>query len=145
MSRVMRKPIYTILYHFIPYANNKGADQPVHLRSLISAFIVRCRDSIIPILAISKLSRLCSFESCLVPTLADRFSRDVAQISVLLLVKYDNIKETGSSWGSENLIILLTQTFEPQHNKTNKMTCAPSKDTASDQYLRCLHEENLNP
>ena len=24
----------------MPYANNKGADQPVHLRSLISTFIV---------------------------------------------------------------------------------------------------------
>ena len=42
---------------FIPYANNKGADQPAHLRSLISAFVVRCFDSIIPILAKSKISR----------------------------------------------------------------------------------------
>ena len=69
----------------------------------------------------------------------------MAQISVLLLVKYDNIKETGSSGGSENLIILLTQTYEPQHDKTNKMTCAPSKDSESDQCLHCLHEENLSP
>ena len=29
------------------YANNKGADQSAHPRSLISAFIVRCLDSII--------------------------------------------------------------------------------------------------
>ena len=29
------------------YANNKGADQPAHPRSLISAFVVRCLDSII--------------------------------------------------------------------------------------------------
>ena len=29
------------------YANNKGADQPAHSRSLISAFVVRCLDSII--------------------------------------------------------------------------------------------------
>ena len=29
------------------YANNKGADQPAHQRSLISAFVVRCLDSII--------------------------------------------------------------------------------------------------
>ena len=36
------------------YANNKGADQPVHLHSLISAFVVCCQDSIIPILAKSK-------------------------------------------------------------------------------------------
>ena len=42
------------------YANNKGADQPAHLRSLISAFVVRCLDSIIPILAISKVSSFCS-------------------------------------------------------------------------------------
>ena len=42
---------------FMPYANNKGADQPAHLRSLISAFVVRCLDSIIPLLAIAEISR----------------------------------------------------------------------------------------
>ena len=31
---------------FMPYANNKGADQPAHSRSLFSAFVVRCLDSI---------------------------------------------------------------------------------------------------
>ena len=49
----MRKPVSAI-----PYANNKGADQPAHLLSLISAFVVRCLGSIIPILAKSKTSRL---------------------------------------------------------------------------------------
>ena len=39
------------------YANNKGADQPVHPRCLISTFVVRCLDSMICILAISKVSR----------------------------------------------------------------------------------------
>ena len=33
----------------IPYANNKGADQPAHPHSLISASVVRCLDSIISI------------------------------------------------------------------------------------------------
>ena len=28
------------------YANNKGADQPAHPRSLLSAFVIRCLDSI---------------------------------------------------------------------------------------------------
>ena len=42
----------------MPYANNKGADQPACPRSLISAFVVRCLDTIIPPLAIAKLSRL---------------------------------------------------------------------------------------
>ena len=40
------------------YVNNKGADQPAHPRSLISAFVVRCLDSIIHVLAISKISSL---------------------------------------------------------------------------------------
>ena len=39
----------------MPYANNKGADQPAHSRSLISTFVVRCLDSTIWILAISKV------------------------------------------------------------------------------------------
>ena len=43
----------------MPYANNKGADQPAHPRSLISAFVVvRCLDSIIPLVSISKISSL---------------------------------------------------------------------------------------
>ena len=41
----------------MPYANNKGADQPAHPRSLISTFVVRCLDSMICILALSKVSR----------------------------------------------------------------------------------------
>ena len=40
------------------YVNNKGADQPGHPRSLISALVVRCFDSMVHILAKSKISRL---------------------------------------------------------------------------------------
>ena len=43
---------------FLPYANNKGADQPAHPRSLISTFIVRCLDSIISLVSISEISNL---------------------------------------------------------------------------------------
>ena len=39
---------------FLPYANNKGADP----RSLISTFIVRCRDSIISLVSISEITSL---------------------------------------------------------------------------------------
>ena len=42
----------------MPYAHNKGADQPAHPRSLISAFVVRCLDSIMHILPIDDISRL---------------------------------------------------------------------------------------
>ena len=48
----MRKPV-------MPYANNKGADQPAHSRSLISAFVVRCQDRIIPLVPMSEISSLC--------------------------------------------------------------------------------------
>ena len=43
---------------FSPHANNKNADQPAHPRSLISTFVVHYLDSIIPILAKCKISRL---------------------------------------------------------------------------------------
>ena len=58
----------------MPYANNKGADQPALSRSLISTFVVSCLDSMICVLAISQnfkiLASFCSwagwFESKLV-------------------------------------------------------------------------------
>ena len=39
------------------YANNKGADQPVHPRSLISTFVVCWLDSIISLDSLAKISR----------------------------------------------------------------------------------------
>ena len=38
MDHIMRKPD-------LSYVNNKGANQPTHTRSLISALAVRCLDS----------------------------------------------------------------------------------------------------
>ena len=46
------------MFNFMPCANNKGADQPAHLHCLISAFVVHCLDSVMPILAKSKISRV---------------------------------------------------------------------------------------
>ena len=51
MSHTMRKPVLAI------YANNKGADQPKHPHSLISAIVVCCLDGIIFLLAIAEISR----------------------------------------------------------------------------------------
>ena len=42
----------------MPHANNKGADQPAHLHSLISAFVVRCLDSIMSQVSVIKISSL---------------------------------------------------------------------------------------
>ena len=43
---------------FLSYANSKDTDQPAHPRSLISVFVIRCLDSIIPLVSISKISSL---------------------------------------------------------------------------------------
>ena len=48
------------------YANNKGADQPAHSRSLISAFVVRRLDSTISLDSIAEISRLASVCGCAV-------------------------------------------------------------------------------
>ena len=43
---------------FMPYANSKGAHQPAHPRSLISAFVIRCLDSVMSLVSVTKLSSL---------------------------------------------------------------------------------------
>ena len=67
---------------FLPYANNKDADQPAHPRSLISVFIIRSLDSIF--FFYIRNASLCGcagrYESHLVANPEDRFSRDEAQI-----------------------------------------------------------------
>ena len=40
------------------YANNKGADQPAHPRSLISAFVVCCLDSVMSLVSVTQISSL---------------------------------------------------------------------------------------
>ena len=72
----------------MPYVNNKGTDQPAHLRSLISTFVVRCLDSMIHILALCKVSRFLIISVALMAGLnltwskipEDTFSRDMAHI-----------------------------------------------------------------
>ena len=73
---------------FMQYANNQGADQPAHPRSLISVFVVRCLDSTILMLATPKISRhlLASVaESYLVGKPKDRFSLDEAHITYIII------------------------------------------------------------
>ena len=43
--------------YLMTYANNKGADQTAHPRSLISTFVVHCLDSMISLDSIAKISR----------------------------------------------------------------------------------------
>ena len=73
---------------FMPYANNKGADQPAHPRSLISAFVVHCLDSIISLVSIFAISlrslasvaEQASLSLTWSENAEDRFSHDLAQM-----------------------------------------------------------------
>ena len=64
----------------MPYANNKGTDQPAHLRSLISAFVLRCLDSIILVLAKAEQTEQAGLSLTWSHTSEDRFTRVEAKI-----------------------------------------------------------------
>ena len=78
----------------ISYANNKGADQPAHPRSLISAFIIRlyllffCLDSVRSIVSVTKILSLmlasvaepASLSLTWLETPEDTFSHDEAHL-----------------------------------------------------------------
>ena len=99
-------------------ANNKGADQPAHPRSLISAFIVRCLDNIISLDSITEISRLylasvaAQASLCLVwsETPEDTFCRVVAQIYYTNEEGQDNCKNHGN-YKKKNNVVFCTQTM----------------------------------
>ena len=73
------------------YANNLGADQPAHPRSLISAFVVRCLDSLMSLVSVTKISSLmlasvaeqASMSQTWSETLEDTFSHDEAHLVLI--------------------------------------------------------------
>ena len=87
----------------MPYANNKGADQPAHPCSLICAFVVRCLDSIIHVSLVLYLkfqpsASFCGcagwFVSYLFANPEDRFSHDLAQmLSMIVFSCSDSVKQ----------------------------------------------------
>ena len=109
------------------YANNKGADQPAHPRSLISAFIVRCLDSIISLDSTAEISRLVSVsaQACLYlawsETPEEMFCNVVAHLN---------------SFDFELIIFVLPLTLklkknELWHDKTNKVSVRSAKTQIS--------------
>ena len=99
-SQALKEPHHDKTCLLLPYANNKGADQPAHPHSLISAFVVRCLDStyIICLVSISKIQSLylaslaVQAGLCLTwsQTPEDRFSRDEAQRFLYFLQKTEH-------------------------------------------------------
>ena len=76
----------------ILYANNTGADQPAHSRSLISAFVVRCLDSVMFPVSVTKISSLmlasvaeqASLSLTWSETTKDTFSHDEAHVNSVI-------------------------------------------------------------
>ena len=74
------------------YANNKGADQPAHLRSLISAFVVRClRQCNVSSFCNQNFKAHASFCSWAGQFESDMFSRDEAHLNVYNSIHLKNI------------------------------------------------------
>ena len=110
-------------------ANNKGADQPAHPRSLISTFVVHYLDSIIPILAKSKFSRLYLVSVAEQAGLSHIWSQTPKTgFLVKRLIWYwprAYHQKRAYTWlitehpkGHRLLIILTLKPYEPRHEKT---------------------------
>ena len=76
------------------YVNNKSADQPAQPRSLISAFVVRCLDSVMSLFSVTKIASLmlasvaeqaASLSLTRSETPEDTFSYDEAQMNDIYL------------------------------------------------------------
>ena len=105
------------------YANNKGADQPALPRSMTSAFVIRCLDSIISLNSIAEISRLylasvaeqVSLSLTWSETPEDMFSHVVAHFYLKLIKAL--LDELGLTyiWLQQSEI---TIPFKPRHEKT---------------------------
>ena len=139
---------------FLPYANNKDADQPAHPRSLISVFVVRCLASIISlasIFAISWLAFFCSwagqFESYLVENPEDRFSRDKADMYVVGL--YGLLSESTSKLTTYKTAAELTYNKDLEWTNSPVLGCIKShvchKVFSKCKQITCKKTEHYNP
>ena len=104
---------------FMPYANNKYTYQPAHPRSLISAFVVRCLDSITPTIAIQNFKTLISlciwvgrFVSNLVANPKETFSRDDDDINMELHVTKGNFPNSVRRGRGKTLNFLMHKSLE---------------------------------
>ena len=117
------------------YANNKDADQPAHLRSLICTFDVRCLDSIILLVSISEISSLClgsvAAQASLSLTWSETPKTGFLVVWHIFIMIHEYLVDTGST-----ALILVRSYYdqygtEPRHDKTNKMTVRLAKTQIS--------------
>ena len=89
----------------LSYANNKGADQPALPRSLISAFVVRCLDSLMSLDSVTKISSFmlasvaeqASLSLIWSETPEDMFSHDKAHLNLGIQLTLCILHITGSN------------------------------------------------
>ena len=130
--------IIGIDHDVLPYANDKGADQPAHPRSLISAFVVRCLDSIIPSVSISEISSLylasvaaqAGLSLPWVPNAKDRFSGDEAHMLSGIELgqkRWDDVFDVAQKhtkdhiWSFTDLNVFITCLGAGQHDLATQM------------------------
>ena len=129
----------------MPYANNNGADQPVHPRSLISTFVVCCLDSIIPLVSISEISNLYIASVAVQACLSRTWSQTPKTGFLMTRLKWC-LTKTGRMhvlFGTRRLADWCLswtagQWHEPPSDKTNKIICAPSKGSDQPEHLPSL-------
>ena len=102
----------------MPYTNNKGADQPAHPHSLISAFVVHCSDRIILLVSISEISSLYLASVAEQAGLSQPWSQTPK--TGFLVTRLIFSGPLGST-------SIPNKQFEPPRDKTNKMTVHPMK------------------
>ena len=138
---------------FLPCANNKGTDQPAHLCSLISIFVIHCPDSIIPPFSISKISSLqlvtvaaqagLSLSSSRTPKTCFLMTSSYKVCWIFPFKKYDT-SPYGSYCGSKCLINLehviskQAMTFLTKWATAWQNDCVPSKDSDQPGHLPSL-------
>ena len=85
----------------------------MHLHSMITAFFVPCLDSTIPLFAITEFSR---------PKLVS------VDEQAGLSLDWSQTPKTG--------FVVTWFIYEPPHDKTNKLTCAPSENSDQPRHMR---------
>ena len=118
------------------------ANQPAHSRRLISAFVVRCLESITPIVALTDISGL-YLASVAVQTDLSLFWLRIPWKTGFLMTWLSYNTFTCYAHNLQNSFIhsyyvYRATIFEPQHDKTNKMTCASREDSVQPAQLYSL-------
>ena len=123
--------------YLISYANNKGEDQPAHPRSLISAFVVRCLDSII---SLNSIASYCGCAGRFVSVLVGNSRRHVLTCRGSCAFSFFFLQFLRECWFFLSLCELLwAETWQNQQSD-----CAPSEDSdwanaQADLSLRWAH------